>query len=322
MLDSPDSLRDSTEMKTDPFSDILNLTQAQSMVTGGFTAGGRWALRFPAPDKIKFFAIVKGSCWVILEGEPAPIRFTAGDVGLLSAKRSFVLASDLDVDPIDAMSVFFGKGKPHAPIGEGDDFEHIGGHILLNPTSGKLLMHVLPPWIHVPAASSQATAFRWLLDQLVQERINEQSGSQLASAQLAQLLFIHILRAYLQTPEALSSGWLRALADKRLRPALALIHGDPARGWHLEELAKACAMSRTTFAQHFRATAGMTPIAYLTQWRIRLAERALSEGTEQIAEVANALGYSSVSAFSNVFKRETGLAPKAWRQAARSETPA
>jgi len=88
-------------MNNDPFSDIIKLTQAQSLVTGGFTAGGQWALRFPAPEKIKFFAIVKGS-WVMLEGEPAPVRFSTGDVGLLSAKRSFILASHPDVEPVDA----------------------------------------------------------------------------------------------------------------------------------------------------------------------------------------------------------------------------
>lgn len=290
------------------------------MVTGGFTAGGRWALRFPVPDKIKFFAIIKGSCWVILDGESDPVLFSAGDVGLLSARRSFILASHCDVEPIDAMSVFSGKGKPHSPIGEGDDFGHIGGHILLNQASGKLLMQVLPPWIHIPAESPQAVSFRWLLDQLVQERIHEQSGSQLASTQLAQLLFIHILRAYLKTPDALSSGWLAILADKRLAPALHLIHADPARNWHLEELAKSCAMSRTTFAQNFRIKAGITPGAYLQQWRMRLAEKALSEGTDPISVVAQSLGYTSVSAFNNVFKRDTGLTPKAWRLAARSSS--
>ncbi|MFI3311097.1 cupin domain-containing protein [Ewingella allii] len=305
-------------MNNDPFSDIIKLTQAQSLVTGGFTAGGHWALRFPAPEKIKFFAIVKGSCWVILQGEPAPVRFSTGDVGLLSAKRSFILASHPDVEPVDAMSVFSGAGKVDVAVGEGDDFEHIGGHILLNPTSGKLLMHVLPPWIHIPAASDQAASFRWLLDQLVLERRNARAGSQLASAHLAQLLFIHILREYLQTSDVLSSGWLRILADKRLVPALQLIHGYPARKWHLEELAKSCAMSRTTFAQNFKLIAGMTPIAYLTQWRVRLAERALSEGEEQIAVVAHSLGYASVSAFNTIFKRETGLSPKAWRLAVRS----
>ncbi|MGY2172769.1 AraC family transcriptional regulator [Pseudomonas gingeri] len=304
-------------MHNDPFSDILKLARAESLVTGGFTAGGRWALRFPAPDNIKFFAVIKGSCWVTLEGDESPTLFRTGDVGLLSAKRAFVLASDPGVEPTDAMSVFSGPGKSHVPIGEGDDFAHIGGHVLLDPVSGRLLRQVLPPWIHVPAAAPEAASFRGLLDQLVQERLTPKPGAQLASAHLAQLLFIQILRAHLETNGSPLAGWLAVLGNARLAPALQLMHGDPARSWHLEDLARACAMSRTTFAQHFRTVAGMTPIAYLTHWRMRLAERALREGSEHIGTVAQALGYTSESAFSNAFKRETGLAPKAWRSAAK-----
>lgn len=309
-------LRDSTRMSSDPFSDILKFTKAISLVTGGFTAGGSWAVRFPAPEKIKFFAVVKGACWVRIDGEAQPIRFATGDVGLLAAKRSFVLASDPTVVAIDAMSVFSGSGATTVTLGDGSDFAHIGGHVLLDPTSGRLLANVLPPWIHVPATSPQATNFRWLLDQLVAERAAEQPGTQLASAQLAQLLFIQILRAHLKTSTPMPAGWLRALGDPRIAPALRLMHAEPARSWHLDELAKACAMSRTTFAFHFRKIAGVAPLTYLTEWRMRLAERALREETTPVAAVARSLGYTSESAFSNAFKRVTGSSPKAYRSAA------
>src|ERR1700761_9375406 len=103
MLERPSYLRDSANMSTDPFSDILKFTSAESLVTGGFTAGGSWAIRFPAPDKIKFFAVVKGQCWVSIDGEAEPVHFETGDVGLLAAKRSFVLASDPSIAAVDAM---------------------------------------------------------------------------------------------------------------------------------------------------------------------------------------------------------------------------
>jgi AraC-like DNA-binding protein len=293
-------------MSSDPFSDILKFTKTESLVTGGFTAGGTWAIRFPAPDKIKFFAVVKGCCWVSIDGESEPFHFATGDVGLLSAKRSFVLSSAPDVAPIEAMCVFSGAGNATAHLGEGTDFAHIGGHVLLDPVSGKLLADALPAWIHVPSSSPQAAAFRGLLDQLVEERASELPGGQLASAQLAQLLFIQILRAHLKTSAPMPAGWLRALREPRIAPALRLMHGDPARDWHLDQLAKACAMSRTTFAFHFRAIAGVAPLTYLTQWRMRLAERALREETGPIAVIAQTLGYTSESAFSNAFKRVTG----------------
>ncbi len=133
-----------------------------------------------------------------------------------------------------------------------------------------------------------------------------------------QLLFIQILRAYLQTAAPMPASWLRALGDPRLAPALRLMHGDTARAWHLEELARACAMSRTTFAAHFRNVAGVAPLTYLAQWRMRLAERALREAAQPVASIARTLGYSSESAFSNAFKRHAGQSPKRYRDTMRA----
>ncbi|KVV51809.1 AraC family transcriptional regulator [Burkholderia territorii] len=309
-------LRDSTIMSDDPFSDILRLTNAETLATGGFCAGGAWAVRFPAPDKIKFFAVVKGTCWVSIDGEETPIRFGSGDVGLLTAKRSFVLASNPCVPAVDAMALFSGAGKSTVELGHGNDFAQIGGHVLLDPATGSLLSGVLPPWIHVPAASPQAAKVRWLLEQLVEEREADLPGAQLVSAQLSQLLFIQILRAHLNTSAPLT-GWLRALGNPRIAPALRLMHGDPARSWRLDELAAACAMSRTTFASHFRSSTGVAPLAYLGEWRMRLAGRRLRDENIPVAVLAQSLGYSSESAFSNAFKRMSGHSPTAYRQIAR-----
>jgi len=308
-------------MLPDPFSDILKFTNAESLVTGGFTAGGAWAIRFPAPNKIKFFAVVKGRCWASIDGEAEPVRFETGDVGLMAASRSFVLASDPAVVPIDAKTVFSHADRTVAQLGDGGDFTHIGGHVLLDHTSGRLLADALPPWIHLSAASPQAKTFRWLLDQLVEERTAGLPGAQLASAQLSQLLFIQILRAHLKTSGSLPAGWLRALSDPRMVPALQMMHGDPARPWHLDELAKACAMSRTMFALNFKRAAGVAPLAYLAGWRMHLAGRLLREGTMSIAAIAWSLGYASGSAFSNAFKRGTGQSPRAYRDAMRSSVP-
>jgi AraC-like DNA-binding protein len=300
-------------MTVDPFSEILKLTNAEAVVTGGFTAGGPWAIQFPGRDKIKFFAVVKGSCWATVEGEADPIHFETGDVGLLAKRRSFVLSSDPSIKPLDAMELFSGAGRTMATLGDGEDFAHIGGHVLLDPTRGDLLADILPTWIHTRAASRHAATFRWLLDKLIDERDLGEPGAQLASAQLTQLLFIEILRSHLDRSSLMPAGWFRALADPRIAPALRLMHGEPGRSWHLEELAEACAMSRTSFAFHFRTAAGVAPLAYLSEWRMRLAERALREERTPIAIVARSLGYASESAFSNAFKRLRGRSPTAYR---------
>jgi AraC-like DNA-binding protein len=317
MLERAHYLRNSTSMIADPASEILHFTRAQTLVTGGFKAGGAWALQFPVPRSIKFFAVLKGRCWVGIDGLAEPVAFGPGDVGLLSAPRAFVLASDLDVAPQDAMDVFGSTGKTEVALGDGTDFEHIGGHVLLDPTSGRFLADVLPPWIHIPADRPDAAVFRWLLEQLRSERLSSAFGAQLASTQLAQLLFIHVLRTHLATANTLPTGWLRALSDPRLAAALRMMHGEPGRAWGLEELAQASSMSRTSFAVRFKALAGMTPLAYLTAWRMRLAERALREGRSPVAAIGQTLGYASESAFSNAFKREIGVSPQRFRSSSR-----
>ncbi|MDE1147777.1 MAG: AraC family transcriptional regulator [Azospirillaceae bacterium] len=326
-------------MHTDPFSDILNLANARSVVSGTLSAGRGWSIRFRPPDKIKFFAIVEGGCWLRVEeagAEPVrvdPIRIEQGDV-LLVSRRPIVLADDPVLPPIDATDFYAGlRADPtrRAHLGEGDGFMLLGGHVEIDPANGAFLADILPALILVRASAPEATTLRWLLDELARERRQGKPGSDLASTQLAQLVFIQILRTQLERSNAaaheaaspLAAGWLRALGDAHLAPALRLMHGEPGRSWQLAELAKAAAMSRTSFAVHFKAVAGVAPLTYLTEWRMRLAQRALRDETTPVSTLALNLGYTSESAFSNAFKRVTGTAPKRYRALARApETPA
>jgi AraC-like DNA-binding protein len=301
----------------DPFSDILKLANAQSVLSGGFMAGGSWAIRFPEFDKLKFSAIVRGNCWLAIDGQEEPVRAEAGDVFLLSGQRSFILASDLAAVPVEAAHVFTPNVSAIAELGGGKDFLQIGGFVRLDPASGGFLADVLPPLIHVRAAAPQAGILQWLLGQLVREQGSVQPGASLVSSQLAQLIFVHILRAHLEESGGVTAGWLRVLGDKRLALALQLMHSEPGKSWQLEELARASAMSRTTFALHFKTAAGVAPLTYLTEWRMRLAQKALREDNVPVAVLARSLGYTSESAFNHAFKRITGNAPKRYRIASK-----
>jgi hypothetical protein len=69
-----------------------------------------------------------------------------------------VLSSDPGAPPVDAMDLFSRAGRTTAQLGDGRDFAHLGGHVLLDPVSGGLLLNVLPPWVHICATSSHALA--------------------------------------------------------------------------------------------------------------------------------------------------------------------
>jgi AraC-like DNA-binding protein len=317
-------LRDRSEVSNDPFSDVLQLTEANSVVSGGFIARGAWSLRFPAPEKLKFSAVARGSCWLRVDGQKKGVLLNEGDVILLPGRHGFVTASSLTIPPKDAYRVLAPRRGAFAEIGDGDGSECalISGMVSLHPSSGSLLTDVLPALVHVRAVSPQAAPLRWIVEQIFQEQSSTLPGAGVVSAQLAQLLFVQILRAHLASSGTMPSGWLRAISDERITPALRLMHGDPGRAWTLKELAKASAMSRTTFAVRFKSIAGVAPLAYLVEWRMRLAQRSLREEGTSISEIATSLGYTSESAFSNAFKRVTGTAPRNYRNAARNLQPA
>jgi AraC-like DNA-binding protein len=302
----------------DIFFDVLRFVNPQSVISRGFKAGGPWALQFPVPDKIKFCGVVKGECWLLIDGEVAPVHIEPGDVFLVSAQRPFVLASDLAVTPVGTRSVFTADAGPIVTLGNGEEFFLIGGHVRLEANGWILLSDVLPGLIHVRAATAEATTLQWLLDQLVHERGWELPGAGLASSYLARLIFVQMLRAHLNTPGSPRAGWMRGVSDKRLNRALQLMHSDPGRAWQLKELASACAMSRTSFALHFKTITGIAPLTYLTEWRMRLAEQALRDQDTSVSVLAQSLGYTSESAFSKAFKRVSGTAPKRYRSANRS----
>jgi AraC-like DNA-binding protein len=301
----------------DPLSDILELVGAQCAMSGGFHAGTRWSMRYPPPTEIKFCAMMKGHGWFVLEDGSAPIELDTGDVVLINTGTPFILTSDPALEPVAATTIFARKVDGITHYDDGDDTFMLGGHVTLDETRGHLLRDVLPPVIHVRAASSEATLLRGMLQQLVGEIAQRQPGAALASANLAQLMFVQVLRVHLASNEQLVSGWLQALADGRISQTLRLMHGDPGRAWGLEELAKAANMSRTTFAERFKQVVGVAPLAYLTRWRMYLAERALVKDDTPIASLAASLGYTSESAFSNAFKRTMGVAPKRYRSRAR-----
>jgi AraC-like DNA-binding protein len=106
----------------------------------------------------------------------------------------------------------------------------------------------------------------------------------------------------------------RAL-DGAVERAVALLQLDVRRRWSVQSLAKAVGLSRAALARRFAAALGVSPIAYLTELRLMLAARLLTESDRTLVEVATHVGYESEFAFSRAFKRRHGLPPLAFRRA-------
>ena len=139
-------------------------------------------------------------------------------------------------------------------------------------------------------------------------------GNAAMLGRLTELMFVEILREYMQRLPANQGGWLGGLNDPHVGKALRLVHANPARDWTVEELAREAAVSRSVLAQRFTELVGETPMRYLASWRMQLAKQMLREGARNIQEVATRVGYDSEAAFNRAFKRATGSPPATWRR--------
>lgn len=300
-------------MVTDPLSDVLQLIQARCTLSGRLVAGAPWARRFANLDAIKLCAAMEGACWYVMAGMSAPARFASGDILVTNGQASLILASDPELLAGAQATEVHANDQGDWQIGHGRDFVMLGGKVEVDARRQPLLLDGLPPLLHLSGHAPEAAPVSWLLAQLAQEmRSDVRVGRAAMLDEMAQLLFVQVLRLHLERPEAPLRGWLRGLGDRRLAPALQCMHQQPSHAWTLSELARASGMSRTSFAVRFRDVMGMPPLGYLLNWRMSLAERYLDEGTP-IGTIADRVGYASESAFSNAFKRAKGQAPAHYR---------
>ncbi|MFT3698317.1 MAG: AraC family transcriptional regulator [Kofleriaceae bacterium] len=295
----------------DPLSTVLNVVAAQCVVSGTLLGGGEWAVKFPPAKGIKFWSIVRGTARMKAGKEPI-VTLNAGDVVLRTAAAPAIMGSNLSVPVTELEKLLRERQGVRARVGTGEEFGMVGGEVILEDEDVALFRSTLPPTLVIRAGSPRAATLQWLMTEIVREQKTPAIGNTVATNQLALLVFIQILRAHAETET--STGWLAGIADRQLGPAFVKMHASPERNWTLPELARACGMSRAAFAERFKRIAGITPVAYLTSWRIRLARQGLARG-ETIGTLASQLGYGSESALSHAFKRVVGVSPRAYREA-------
>jgi len=100
------------------------------------------------------------------------------------------------------------------------------------------------------------------------------------------------------------------LSSKQLERVGAFIRTNLASELTIERLAMLVNMSPFHFARCFKQTTGMTPHQFVTRERIERAKSMLAQGRQPIGDIAMAVGFSSQSHFSDVYRRVTGTSPR------------
>ena len=276
-----------------------------------------WGLTLPPSEFAYFHVLERGEGIIKLKGESAVRPVTSGDLVILPHGGGHAIADSARTTP-QSLDEFIRL----AAEGSFDDTNTtatrlICGKFQFENTALNPLLPLLPAVIHIPGQGSKTDEWLgWTLKLLAFEARRPRAGSKEIISRLTGVIFIQVMRTWLeQQPEA-RGGWFQALRDPQIAAALAAIHRDPSRQWSVASLAEESGMSRSSFAARFTSLLGVPPLTYLNDWRLHLAAGLLKRGHLIVSQVAEQVGYGSETSFSKAFKRRFSVAPGVYRRSA------
>jgi AraC-like DNA-binding protein len=272
----------------------------------------------PTAERIVIFhLIMEGECFVEIGGEP-PTRLIAGDAIVFPQGDAHRMTSHPGLAPATGarLDAVLSRRPRHLAYGGGGPTTRlVCGYLACDARLARLLLAGLPRVVKVNVRGSNAGI--WLeasVRYALAEARSPRPGGAGVLAKLAEVLFIEVLRLYMNEQSEGRTGWLAGVGDRIVGAALNALHKNPAQAWTLDELARVAGTSRSVLAERFQQLVGSSPIQYLTQWRMLLASNLLARSNAPLASIAQDVGYQTDTAFSRAFRREFGTPPAAWRR--------
>lgn len=268
---------------------------------------------------ILFHVVASGACWVRV-GDGDKRWAQRGDVIVLPYGDQHQMGGVIETDTVSISTFLEMPPWRQMPVirhgADGKLTDVVCGYLHSSDPLFDPGLRGFPPVFVVrppegPAAEWVQANVAYALEQASAE---PPSGGILMS-RLPELLLVEVLRLHLASAPAADHGWLAAVNDPVLHSAMSWLHKAPEQHCTVSELARRVAVSRSLLDARFREVLGRSPIRYLTEWRMHLAEDLLATTDLGVGVVARRVGYDAEEAFSRAFKREHGQSPSVWRSA-------
>lgn len=149
-----------------------------------------------------------------------------------------------------------------------------------------------------------------ILLRIVEEMRGKEENYRLIVQNLISEFFVLLFRNYVNTnhDDTLVSETVKYV--EMIAPALSKIHNDYVRKFSLEELAELCNVSKYHFCRIFKRAMNVTPVQYITEYRVDLAETMLKNTANSVSDIAWKCGFDDESYFSRCYKKIKGISPK------------
>jgi AraC-like DNA-binding protein len=319
-------------MGADALSDLLKTVRLTGAAFFEIAADGAWAVGSPSPGMIlprilpdadhliAYHVVTAGTCYGTIAGG-APVPLTAGEVIVFVNADAHVMASapGAQASPFttDAMEIAAVGRMPYCINYGGNGpvtTRLVCGYLACDKGPFNPLLDNLPPVIKAGDPNSRTGWLGQFIQFALAEAAEKRAGSESVLTKLSELMFIDVLRRYVEMLPPERAGWLAGIRDPFVGRALSFLHEKPARNWTIEELARESGVSRSVLAERFTQLVGVPPITYLAKWRMQIAAEMLARGTANMAAIAAAVGYDSEASFSRAFKKMSGVPPSQWRR--------
>lgn len=300
----------------DPIDDVFGAMRVHTSLYVRIEATAPWGVTFVRGVAARFGYVVRGGCWLTVE-DREPVRLAAGDCFIVVGGAQYALQDQRSTPTQFCYRALRAHENHIVRIGGGGGGEPVTvvtGWFLFDRAGSRPLVDLMPGLIVTRMDAERSETLQSTLALLARETARPSLGTGIVVSRLADILFVQTIRGHAAAMGAEASGWIGALCDPRLAPAFAAIHADVAAPWTVERLAEAAAMSRSAFAARFRARVGMSPLDYVTRWRMFRAGTLLRHGHRSMADIAATVGYDNESAFAKAFKRVTGITPGVYRR--------
>lgn len=310
---------------SDPVSEALRALRISGAVLLAESYVSPWAVEIPAGAQLEallgaaprrtavpFHLVIEGAVDV-RTGAGRTIRIDRGEAVISLRAEPHTLGSGHAATPYPLADLLAPDPRSPGAVGP-PTAELMCGAFFLEDCELNPLVASLPDWLR--ARPSPA-----LRDTFVAEASSKKPGSEYCTSRHLELMLADAIREANRRTPTPGIGPLRGLRDEAVGRALSQAHLRPSDEWSVERLARIAGLSPSRFAARFRETVGVGPIAYVTRLRLEIAGQLLRRTDDRVSEIAGAVGYDSLAAFSRAFKRHSGITPARWRSDVRGDGP-
>lgn len=298
----------------DVLADVLDRVRFGGTLLYHFELGHPWSLAVSKRPYARFHYLSRGTA-ILSVNQREELHLSAGDFVVVTHGQHHLLYSDRREKPFPLINL-------ERPVGRLGLVRHGGnseptatmicGNFTVSQPLRSSVLEFLPP-ILVLRPPTNGEGLDAILKRMVSESALMRPGQDIALSRLTEVLFVEVLRSWITSLRPGEGGWLGAMGDPHIGPALQLIHEQPQRPWTLQELGNRVGLGRSAFSERFTKLVGQPMQRYLIARRMAEAAFLLETSDEAIAKIASRVGYETSAAFSKLFQRHHGSSPGRYR---------